>query len=139
VIPHLSNLYHWSPAKARTGILRRGLLPRTPTSVAMHPVPDNLGHHMSDDDLETHLAVCLGTTPGAAWALSGAWSGERGEPWDLWEVSLCDEDEVHIRCEYGAELWEVRVLGPVPKGRLWFAGTRVVPQRGSRWHARPEG
>lgn len=135
--PLLANLYHWSPSTAGRGILRHGLRPRTETVVAGHPVPPNLGHYVSEDEAETYRAVCLGTTPAAAWALSGMFSAEPGQVWDLWEVNLADDDEVHIRTEYGPEMFEVRVLGSIPKSRCWFVGSRAVPARGSKWYAHP--
>lgn len=136
-VPTLANLYHWSPECARAGILRRGLLPRTETFIASHPVTPGIGHHTCEDEASTHLAVCLGTTPAGAWSLSGVYSAERGETWDLWEVTVPEDTEIHVRTEYGTEMWEVRALGRIPKSYIWFAGSRVAPQRGSLWHARP--
>lgn len=133
---YLGPLYHWSPVERRASIRKRGLKPRTPTLVAMHPVPVNLGHIETDDELCSHLAVCLGTSPATAWALSGVWSAERGSTWDLWEVVLDGTDEAHVRCEMGGELAEVRVLGPIPRGRIWHVGSRVVGN-GSRWYHAP--
>jgi hypothetical protein len=135
VSSNLGRLYHWSPAANHDRIQKRGLKPTVETTVHMHPVPVNTGHSESDDELETFMAVCLGTSPSVAWALSGVWSAERGETWDLWEVVLEDEDEVHIRTEYGQFIHEVRVLNKIPRGRCWYVGSRTVKARGSKWYA----
>lgn len=132
---HLPDLYHWSPAANHKNIQKRGLRPTTETTVTMHPVPPNIGHHEGDDKLEGVLAVCLGTSASTAWGLSGAWSAELGSVWDLWQVVLTEDDEVHIRTEYGPQAYEVRVLGKIPRSRIWYVGSRVVRESGSRWYA----
>lgn len=52
--------------------------------------------------------------------------GEPGETWDLWQVRLADEDEVHILPEWGRWLREVRVANRIPKRRLWWVGERTA-------------
>ena len=94
--------------------MRRGLVPRTPTMAC------------SCEDGESVLAVCLGFSPSAAWSLSGAIRAEPGETWDLWQVSLADDDEVHVLPEYGRWLKEIRVANRIPKRRVWWVGERVV-------------
>jgi hypothetical protein len=123
----VGTLYHWSPVAARGGIVRRGLLPRTVSAIALRPwraEEHHPGHYHEDEEPESILAVCLGTTPMTAWCLSGA-LGAGGELWDLWEVELDDDDEVHYRPEFGRALDEVRVANPIPRSRVWWAGTRL--------------
>lgn len=104
-------LYHWSPSKHRAAIIRRGLRPTCPTATRF------------DDST---LAVCLGTSPSHAWSLSGAVFGEKGEEWDLWQVTLDEGDEVHPLPFFGHRLDEIRVANRIPKRRLWLVGTRAL-------------
>lgn len=83
---------------------------------------------MIDPDA-TELGVCLGTSPSHAWSLSGGIWGERGSVWDLWQVLIGDDDEVHPLSFYGNRLDEIRVLNRIPKSRLWHVGTRTVGSR----------
>lgn len=103
--------YHWSRTANRTRIQRTGLRPTTPTAGRF-------------DD--TFKAVCLGTSPSHAWSLSGAIFGERGESWDLWQVTLDDGDEVHPLPILGYRLEEVRVANRIPKSRVWYVAARVI-------------
>lgn len=135
-VPALAALFHWSPVEARARIRKRGLVPRTPTSIAQRPTPPGTGHVEVDEEAVEVKAVCLGTTPAAAWSLSGTWSAAYGSTWDLWECNVPDELEVHVVPEMGTELWEVRVLGTIPRGRMWHVGSRVVAAR-SRWYHAP--
>lgn len=84
---------------------------------------------MVDLPEDSILTVCLGTSPSTAWSLSGAWSAEVGEAWDLWEVELDGEDEVHYRPSFGDQLDEVRVANRIPKRRLWLVGGRTATRR----------
>lgn len=133
---YLGPLYHWSPIERRAGIRTRGLRPRTYSVVCDHPVPPEVrGHFVKDHELERVKAVCLGTSPALAWALSGVWTAQPGDVWDLWEVNLDDDDEVHVYPVRGRQLAEVRVLTPLPRSRVWHVGSRV---RGAqRWYHAP--
>ena len=136
---YLPDLYHWSPERHRSSIVRRGLRPSTPTAVWERPLkPGELvGHRTEDLPEDSLLAVCFGTTPSTAWAYSGALSAQRGETWDLWQIELAADDEVHFRSTWGNRFDEVRIVNPIPRSRCWFVGSRKCPERGSRWHARP--
>lgn len=127
----LGELYHWSSSIRRKNIRKRGLRPTTPTAVWMRPdrPGEIIGHGFVDLPEESILAVCLGTTPLTAWALSGAHSAERGDVWDLWQVLPDDEDEVHYRPHFGTSLDEVRIANLIQPGRLWFVGSRLVGHR----------
>lgn len=122
-------LYHWSPIEARANIVKRGLLARTPTHVAGRPYQwKKPGHHLFDDDSESVKAVRLGVSPSVAWRLSACFA-ERGRVFDLWEVDLSSDDEVHPRAVMGYELDEVAVLNDIPRTRIWWGGSRVVGAR----------
>ena len=138
---YLPAVYHWSPEKHRKSILRGGLRPTCHTAVWHRPLKpgEDVGHHTYDIPEESLLAVCFGTSPSTAWDYSGALSAERGETWDLWQIELVEEDEVHVRPTWGNELDEVRVVNPIPKSRCWFVGSRTCPKRGSRLYAQPTG
>lgn len=103
--------YHWSPTENRPRINRYGLRPTCPTAGRF-------------DD--TFKAVCLGTSPSHAWSLSGAVFAERGQSWDLWQVTLDVDDEVHPLPFTGYRLEEVRVANRIPKSRVWYVATREV-------------
>ncbi|MCU1488289.1 MAG: hypothetical protein JWN67_5035 [Actinomycetia bacterium] len=125
----LPPLFHWSRSSSRASIIRRGLRPTTMTAVWVRPdrpvpVPR---HAVVDVEAESLLAVCLGTSPSTAWNLSGRISAEKGEAWDLWEVQLGPDDEVHFRPVYGDDLDEVRVVNRIPKSRCWLVAQRTVP------------
>ena len=136
---NVPDLYHWSPEKYRRSIVRSGLRPTSLTAVYERPVKpgERLGHWVEDLSEESLLAVCFGTSPSTAWAYSGALSSERGETWDLWQIELKPQDEVHFRSAWGNKLDEVRIANPIPRGRCWFVGSRTCPERGSRWYANP--
>lgn len=129
----LDNLYHWSPTRVRGAIRRRGLKPTTETSLCARPVV-GVGHMEVDNEIETVLAVCLGTSPATAWALSGYFSAEVGESWDLWEIRLTDNDEIYVWPTKGANIDEIRVINRIPRSQLWYVGTRIRADR-RRWHA----
>lgn len=76
--------YHWSPARHRESIRKRGLL-----VPAKHP--DRVtATTCSEGHLNPHIS--LGRNPKDAWRLSGAFvKGREGIPpteWDLWQVDL---------------------------------------------------
>lgn len=130
----LPNLYHWSPSVNRGKIKRRGLRPTVETAIVGEPVPPGVGHIVVDDEIETALAICLGTSAATAWALSGYYSAEVDESWDLWEVRVTDDDVLHYMPTKGATIDEIRVINRIPKSRVWYAGTRLRTA-GRRWHA----
>jgi hypothetical protein len=110
----LPALFHWSPTDRRKQIIRYGLRPGCrPTIGTAKTVTD--GRHM----------ICLGTTPSAAWGLSGAmpWACDV-DGWDLWQLQLVDTDEVHINPMGGCVVEEVRVANRIPKSRIWWVGSR---------------
>lgn len=120
----LPPLFHWAPDTARAGIIRRGLKPTCHTA-DHRPNDEGAGWYVG----ESFLAVCLGTSPSHAWSLSGAIVADRGETWDLWQVTLDDGDEVHPLPFYGHRLAEFRVANTIPKGRCWHVGSRTVGAR----------
>lgn len=109
----LSPLYHWSPRDRRDGIRRRGLIP------GLAPCLSSERQHM----------VCLGPTPSAAWSLSGAIRAAKGDVWDLWQVALGEQDEVHVLPFYGDTLLEVRVANAIRSDRIWWVGERTRSHR----------
>lgn len=107
----LGPLYHWSPRDRRESIKSSGLDPRAPRT---------LTSASSQQD-----GVCLSPDPATAWAYSHA-SREREGKFDLWQVELNDNDEVHILPQWGKRIIEVRVAGHIPPGRVRFIAERVV-------------
>lgn len=106
----LPALYHWSPAGRFDQIFREGLRPHAGPTVA---------------GTTSLCYVCLSPTPSRAWSLSGdmEWVSEFDE-WDLWQVRLADGDDVRIRPDYGPAIQEVKVHGPIPADRIWWAARR---------------
>jgi hypothetical protein len=51
------------------------------------------------------------------------WASEI-EEWDLWLVDLADGDEIHIRAEFGPNLYEIRVRNAIPADRVWWVAQR---------------
>lgn len=126
-------MYHWAPESRRRNINKRGLLPRTPSALLAYDSGLARGASaIGDVEWATFRTVCLGTSPSHAWSLSGAVFAEPGEAWDLWQVVLGEDDEVHPRPFHGCRLDEVRVANRIPKSRLWLVGSRTVAQVG-RW------
>jgi hypothetical protein len=126
-------LFHWSPREMRDGIKRRGLKPTCPTSLtySAEVIPGTAnGRWLEGEDASARM-VCLGTSPSHAWSLSGAIFAERGDVFDLWQVTLDDEDEVHPLCFFGYKLDEIRVRNRIPKRRVWWVAERTVGVR--RW------
>jgi hypothetical protein len=113
-------LFHWSPSDRRKQIIRHGLMPGSrPTIGSIPSVHDG------------HQVVCLATDPLVGWSLSGnmSWARDLGVDWDLWQVSLADDDMTFVRAEYGGHIQEVRVGNRIPKSRVTFLGTRLAGQR----------
>lgn len=104
-------LYHWSPIDRRDAIRRGGLQPYCPPTIS------------TGDLIWPYL--CLGSTPSAAWGLSGDmdWVTEIDD-WDLWQVRLADGDEVRYRSDFGPVLKEIRVFNTIPPDRVWHVATR---------------
>lgn len=105
----IGSLYHWSPSDRRESILKEGLqILTTPTfSTQKYPY------------------VCLGTSPSAAWGLSGGYDPTcEILDWDLYQVTLEETDEVHILPLFGYKVQEVRVRNPIPPQRVWYVGSR---------------
>lgn len=107
----LDPLYHWSPTDRRAQIVVHGLRPGSPATVAGGELP----------------YVCFSLTASRAWSLSGAmeWAQEI-EEWDLWQARLVDGDDVRVRPDHGPYIHEIKVYGPIPADRLWYAGTRMI-------------
>lgn len=110
----LGALYHWSPVSRRKQILRKGLRPFQRATVS------------TGDDGFRQPHVCLGTTPSAAWAVSGdmGWTKHIVE-WDLWQVRLAETDEVHFMSIWGDQIEEVQVRNRILKSQIWMVGTRT--------------
>lgn len=89
------------------------------------------GARIVDSEAFVH-AVCLGTSPSHAWSLSGGIWAERGAEWDLWQVTLDDDDEVHPLPFFGHRLHEIRVANPIPKRQVWYVASRTVQAHGRR-------
>lgn len=106
----LSPLFHWSPAARYSKITTEGLRPNQIHTVASVPLP----------------YVCLGVDPAIAWTLSGAMEWTEVEVWDLWQVLLAEHDSVQVRPEFGPNMLEVKVHGPIPPDRLWWCGRRTT-------------
>lgn len=105
----LDPLFHWSPADRFERIFAEGLRPNGEPTVASVALP--------------HVALAL--DPAMAWTLSGAmeWVSEV-DAWDLWQVTIADGDQVVVRPEFGPEIREIKVHGPIPPDRLWWCGRR---------------
>lgn len=95
-------LYHWSPTVNRASIRRRGLRPTCPTGAR-------------------GLAVCLGTSPVDAWALTPR---EPGVEYDLWQVHVADTP-VH-RVRHWGRLAEVRVFRRIHQRGVQLVATRTA-------------
>lgn len=109
----LDVLYHWSPTERRVGILRDGL------QVYSEPAIQSQGRWPY---------ICLGTRPSLAWGLSGDFISSRDEDpieeWDLWEVRVPDDAEIHVRPFWWPKIEEFKVYTSIPASCLWLAGSR---------------
>lgn len=134
-------LYHWSPARRRPGIRRRGLTPHTVTCVfdVVDVELTEIGERFADGSVAAHAvrtlevaehrAVALGTSASHAWSLSGQISATPGAEWDLWQVTLDDDDRVVPHEFTGYRLDEFRVLNRIPADRCWLVATRTCNSR----------
>lgn len=109
---YLDVAYHWSPTENRVSIMRDGLKPYSNPTV-----------HTGD---LAYDYICLGFSPLGAWSLSGGmdWMSEI-EEWDLWEVRLKENDELHIRPEFGNSFQEIKCRSALPSDRVKFVAKRV--------------
>jgi hypothetical protein len=125
----LPPMYHWSPRSRRGAILGRGLVPnRRFTMSALDP--KNLAKECKECGSPGWVdEVCLAPSPQVAWQLSGALKihGPGDElVWDLWQVALAGDDEVHVLANWGPYVAEVRVRNRIPKSRVWLVGERTA-------------
>lgn len=104
----LPALYHWSPAGRYDEIRRNGLIPSSAACIAVGVLP--------------HL--CLSPTPSRAWSLSAGTGWHDAEEWDLWQVRLGPDDEVHVRPMFGDVVEEVNVRTVIPADRVWWVARR---------------
>jgi hypothetical protein len=109
----LPRLYHWSPSDRRIEILREGLKPFSHAT-------------MQSGDLKWPY-ISLSLSPSCAWGYSGGleveWLDEI-EQWDLWQVDLPENAEVHVRPFFGRQVEEVKVHTAIPADCIWYVGTR---------------
>lgn len=111
-------LYHWSPGTRFEAINEHGLL------IGQEPVThtDKYGY------------LCFAQDPETAWTLSAAILIEM-EPmtvvrWDLWQIRVDDDDEMHPLPYYGAEMGEIRIHNDIPRSRIWHVGSRSWADKG---------
>lgn len=112
---HIGSLYHWSPADRRPSITLNGLVPGSPNVVCTVPYP----------------FICLAPDPHQAWQLSGAVAEAIGgyvspTGWDLWQITVADTDEVHVRAEFGPHIHEVQVRNRITPDRVTYLATRLT-------------
>lgn len=102
-------MYHWSPTSRRDTILREGLKPYS------EPVTSTVAF----------AYICLSPTASSSWSLSGdmGWTTDE-DNWDLWQVRLSEDDEVHIRPDFGPIIREVRVHNAISADRVWWVAER---------------
>lgn len=118
----LGPLYHWSPRERLSSIRRLGLMPGK-KNFAGYGSYENSVTGKTEEFRASY--VCFSTTPATAWSYSHAvWKTEG--TFDLWEVYLTEEDEVHINPMWGDRIVEVRVHNRIPKRRLIWVGERTV-------------
>jgi len=72
--------------------------------------------------------ICFSPDPTTAWNYShGTWKSEG--TFDLWQIWLEPEDEVHVQPFWGAQPIEVRIANRIPKRRLhWVAERTTTPK-----------
>jgi hypothetical protein len=54
------------------------------------------------------------------------WTSEI-EEWDLWQITLSENDQTHIRMECGTHIYEVRTFNSIPADRVWLVAQREPP------------
>lgn len=104
----LPALYHWAPTERRDDIFQLGLVPNRLNTTSSVSLPH----------------ICLSTTPSNAWAMSGGTGWTEIEDWDLWQVRLNENDNVHIRPEFGNIIQEIKVRNVITPDRIWLVGSR---------------
>lgn len=117
----LGPLYHWSPRDRRKSIDRLGLVPgkRNHNGPTYHD-PDSPGAGEYRQE-----SVSFSLDPATAWAYShGTWKSTG--TFDLWQVWLEPDDEVHVQPMWGDRIVEVRVANRIKKSRLRWVGERTV-------------
>lgn len=94
--------YHWSPTAHRESILEHGI--KTSDGV-----------------------VCFGPSAAAAWSLSGGmiWRESDFDDWDLWQVNFETGDDMSLRCEGGARIYEIRIGNSIPPHRCFLITSRT--------------
>ncbi len=107
----LPELYHWAPADRFDDIRRGGLVVGAAPTVATAAQPH----------------ICLGFCPASAWLVTGAmeWA-EDITTWDLWQVRVGPNSEVHIAPTFGPRLQKVRIRSAIPADRLWYVARRTT-------------
>lgn len=113
----LGPMYHWSPRTRRAGIESRGLLPGS--------WPDNKKSGPPVVGRTPQTEVCLAPSPALAWEISHDVFGEPGT-FDLWQVTLTDDDSVHVQPMWGPVIGEVRVTHEIPRSRLVWVAERTI-------------
>ena len=104
------HIYHWSPVDRRKAILQQGIVLLAPATI-----------HSSDG----LCYLCFGPTPSFAWSLSAGYAdGSEAEEWDLWQVTVDDNDEVHVMPRKGPHPHEIRIYNSVPPDRVFWCGCR---------------
>ncbi len=82
----------------------------------------------SDSDRLRWPYICLSPHPSQAWVLSvDAANSSKEDPieeWDLWQVTLPDNAEVHVRPFWGRRIEEFKVYTSIPADCVWFCGQR---------------
>lgn len=125
----LGPMYHWSPRTRLDSIKRLGLMPGRRNYHDYYAEYTNTVTGKKEVFRSEYVA--FSPSPATAWDYShGAWKSDG--TFDLWQVSLIPDDEVHINPLWGSEIIEVRVHNRIKKSRLTWIGERVVgpPNRG---------
>lgn len=112
----LGQMYHWSPSVRRVDILKHGL--QVYSEACTH-----------SDGVLRWPYICLSPHPSAAWALSVDMANadrdkDAIEEWDLWQVSVPDGAEVHVRPFWGRRIEEIKVYNSIPADHIFFCGER---------------
>lgn len=118
----LGPLYHWSPRERRKSIDRLGLVPGKKNFAGYGDYTNSV---TGEDEVYLQPSLSFSTTPATAWNYShGVW--KTAGTFDLWEVYLLPEDEVHINPMWGSRIIEVRVHNRIMKSRLVWVGERTI-------------